>query len=280
MRFEIGAMSVGDILDRGLKIFLSRLPTFFFINFLVLSPLMALQLVQPIVLMNAQSSSPSVGIVVGFLVFTLGVMFLTMILGPIGAAASLHVIGQEFIDQRVGIGEAFSFALSRFGSLFLVSLLSGLVYLAGMCLFCIPMFLFMVWFAFGAQIVVMENRGPIEAMNRSKELGTGFGWRILGILLLLIVIQIIITLVSAGFNALFPGMEQVVSNGVPVMVLRSYPLHVADVLVNFMLSVVSQAYAAICITLTYFDLRIRKEGFDLEMAARGHSSEPGEKDLS
>ena len=43
---------------------------------------------------------------------------------------------------------------------------------------------------------------------------------------------------------------------------------------------VSQAYAAICVTLLYFDLRIRKEGFDLEMAARQHSRNPQELELT
>jgi hypothetical protein len=280
MKFDIGAMSVGDILDRGLKIFFSRLPTFFFINFIVLSPLMVLQIVQPIVLMNAQSSNPSLGLLFGFLFGFLGVLILTMILAPLGSAASLYVIGQEFVDRRVGIGQAFSFALGRFGHLFLVSLLIGLAVGFGYLMCLVPGIIFLVWFVFGPQVVVVEKRSAIEAMNRSKELGTGFGMRIFGILLLLGVIQIIFLLISAGFNLLFPGMEQVISNGTPIMVMRSFPLHVADVVVNFLLSVVSQAYSAICITLLYFDLRIRKEGFDLEMAARQHSPNPEEPELS
>jgi hypothetical protein len=33
-----------------------------------------------------------------------------------------------------------------------------------------------------------------------------------------------------------------------------------------------QAFAAVCYTLLYFDLRIRKEGIDLELAAREQAS--------
>jgi hypothetical protein len=39
---------------------------------------------------------------------------------------------------------------------------------------------------------------------------------------------------------------------------------VLSTLLNFLV----QTYGAICFTLLYFDLRIRKEGYDLELAAR------------
>ena len=38
MKFPLGAMTVGDILDRGLKMLVGRFPTFFAINLLFLSP--------------------------------------------------------------------------------------------------------------------------------------------------------------------------------------------------------------------------------------------------
>jgi hypothetical protein len=34
-----------------------------------------------------------------------------------------------------------------------------------------------------------------------------------------------------------------------------------------------ETYSAVCFTLMYFDLRIRKEGFDLELAAKQQSIE-------
>ena len=43
MKFPIGAMSVGDVLDRGLKLLLARLPAYYLINLIVLSPLIILQ---------------------------------------------------------------------------------------------------------------------------------------------------------------------------------------------------------------------------------------------
>src|SRR5262249_22357332 len=47
MKFRIGEMTVGDILDRGLKLLFSRLGTFYTINLIVLLPVLAFQLAMP-----------------------------------------------------------------------------------------------------------------------------------------------------------------------------------------------------------------------------------------
>ena len=43
---------------------------------------------------------------------------------------------------------------------------------------------------------------------------------------------------------------------------------VLQTLVTALVNILVQTYGAVCLTLLYFDLRIRKEGFDLELAAR------------
>ncbi len=39
-------------------------------------------------------------------------------------------------------------------------------------------------------------------------------------------------------------------------------------MITFLVQYLVAAYSAICWTLFYFDLRIRKEGYDLELAAK------------
>ena len=41
MKFQIAAMTVGDILDRGLKMLLANLPAFYLINLMVLWPIIS-----------------------------------------------------------------------------------------------------------------------------------------------------------------------------------------------------------------------------------------------
>jgi hypothetical protein len=42
--------------------------------------------------------------------------------------------------------------------------------------------------------------------------------------------------------------------------------------VTSLISILFSAYQAVCLTLLYFDLRIRKEGYDLEVAAAPEQS--------
>ena len=197
---------------------------------------------------------------------------LLIVLQPIGTAAVLHIISQEFIDQRVSIGTAFRFALSRFGILLWTSILMRLVVGLG-SLLVIPGILFLVWYAFYAQIVTVENLSGMNALNRSKTLTMGFRWRVFGILVLTMVIGLIAYVPVLILEEVLPRYDLVVvdprnqfDSGTRFVAI--YPNLWISVLVEQLLSILAEAYGAICITLLYFDLRNRKEGFDLEMAAR------------
>src|SRR5262249_34830884 len=131
MRFEIGAMTVGDILDRGLKVLFARLPTFFAINLIVQIPMLLFQFVQPIL----ERDAPMVALVGMALVF-----ILYFLLSTIGSAAMLHIISQEYIDRRVGMSEGFNLALARLGSLLGGAIMFGLWLVLGYILCCFPMF--------------------------------------------------------------------------------------------------------------------------------------------
>src|SRR5262249_40571468 len=124
-----------------------------------------------------------------------------------------------------------------------------------------------------SQIVVLEGLGVFQAFQRSLELTRGFRWRLLGVLLLLLAILIASLFVQGLLQRILPGMEQVTTPGqMPVFVLRSFPNHVIHTVIGFLLNTLAQTYLSVCLTLFYFDLRIRKEGFDLEMAARQQST--------
>lgn len=260
MRFQIGAMSVGDILDRGMKLLLARLPAFFFITLIVELPLLFLQVVLP----GLSERSPIAGTLGGLT----GTLVISFILAPLGTAVILYIIWQEFVGRRVGLGEAFRIGLARFWSLLAGSLVFGLVLVVGCCLFCIPLFIFLSWFNLYAQVIVVEGLGPIAALDRSKALTEGFRLRLLGILLLMqIIAGILQSTVGYVLEFIFPlEYVYVPPLGIPQAVY-STNLVIIHALV-FPVTVLVAAYASVCMTLLYFDIRIRKEGFDLEVAAR------------
>jgi glycerophosphoryl diester phosphodiesterase family protein len=105
--------------------------------------------------------------------------------------------------------------------------------------------------------VVLERRGPLDALERSAALVRGQWFRVLGVLTVIGIIVAILVLVPSGLVSLLTTL--VLSN-----VGRSMPL----TLVNNLASVVGQvlfgAIAYIAYTLLFLDLRNRREGADLE----------------
>jgi hypothetical protein len=264
MRFQIGGMSVGDILDRGLKLLLSRLPIFYLINLIVLAPAIVLQVLIPIA--QGETVGPEAAAVAaggGLLV-----LVLTLILWPIGQAATLYIIAQEFVDVHAGLGEAFRFAFHRFGRLLGASIVVGLIVGIGMLLCLVPGVIFYLWYCFVPQVIVVEGERRGDALARSKELGEGYRGRIFGLVALVFTISLIAGMTVAALEHFVLPAQEFVATDIGPRLVVNVRNQVVHTLVAALVNILVQTFGAICLTLLYFDLRIRREGFDLELAAR------------
>lgn len=287
MRFPIGSMSIGDILDRGIKLLFARLGTFYAIQLIVLTPLIIFQLALPMFGM-AGAVEPTPAAAGGVLLGSLLALLLLVILTPIGTAATLHVIAQEYMDHKVGISEAFAFALRRFGSLLGAVILAGLIIVLGYFLCIVPGIIFSVWYVFVSQVVVVEGAGAGDALGRSKSLTDGYRWRIFGIVLLLGLIIVGGQFAAGILQMILPPAEMVPVeraqelraeqpprrvrgfdvDGPTHRQVFNYRNYAIDILVGQLIGILLQSFQSVCLTLLYFDTRIRKEGFDLEMLAQ------------
>jgi hypothetical protein len=123
---------------------------------------------------------------------------------------------------------------------------------------------------FTSQAVIAENKGPIEAIKRSWNLTQDYWWRTFGIFLLIGLLAALITFVpSAIFGAIF-GAITLGSGGPPNFVQQQ----LANSVISAITSVLVTPFSLIAYTLMYYDLRIRKEGFDLEHQARALVPDP------
>lgn len=108
---------------------------------------------------------------------------------------------------------------------------------------------------------VIENLRVRAAMRRSKNLATGRVGRIFLLLLLVYVLWMVATVIQLPFILLAArahAAEQLVMQGIILSV-------------NFIVTTVVGPIAAIGLCLFYFDERVRREGFDIEMLLRGAS---------
>lgn len=112
-----------------------------------------------------------------------------------------------------------------------------------------------------------EPAGPVRALSRSFLLVRGEWWRTLGILLLL---QVLLFILGAALDSVFSVFFTMVPG------LTPEARQVLSQIASSLVAAVVGPIPALTITLLYFDLRVRKEGYDLDelarQAAQGSSS--------
>jgi len=140
------------------------------------------------------------------------------------------------------------------------SILVGLIVAVGFVLLIVPGVIFLLIYAITTPAIVLEGVKAREGMRRSRSLVKGNLGKVFVILLVVAILSWIVGAVL-GFGAEVlvkaAGMEAI-STGA-VVTKQAFSI-VSDVLV--------MPIGAAASILLYYDLRIRKEGFDLEMLAQ------------
>jgi hypothetical protein len=216
---------------------------------LVISATMTLPLIVIYVLFMPHSTAPGTGaMIVRVVLIAIGSLWGGITSGALAFAASERYLGRE-----VTANGAISAALGRSLPLGLGILARWLLVGAGLALLIVPgVYAFI--FSFGMTAAIMlERRGVNAAWLRSRELARGMKGHVLSALFIAYLVFFVV-FVTVGYmvgGMLFGENEralQVMQNTVSIFV----------------------APFVVCTeTLLFYDLRIRKEGFDIEhMAAQ------------
>jgi len=135
--------------------------------------------------------------------------------------------------------------MERWAAVIAVILLTGAFVLIGFICLIVPGIYLLVALYFSTQAVVAENRSPVDALARSRELVRGQWWRVFGIgIVFSVMIGVTTALLSAGMSAVADAAD-----------LQAYAL-----LGQMIGDVLSIAFTALAATLVFFDLRVRQEG--------------------
>ncbi len=169
----------------------------------------------------------------------------SFIVGSLMEGSLIHAISEQHFVHPIDVNRSYRFSWQRIGSLIITSLIVGIA--------CILMFITVIGIPFGIyfairwsfvfQSVLLENKEPMAALSRSSELVKDNWWRILGYVIITIIISFVIGFVI-GLVGFIPGIPSVV--GSTLGAILAVPIGTAIV------------------TLLYFDLRLQKEGYNLE----------------
>jgi len=268
-------MEIADILDTAIRLYRHNFTLLLEIVAIAQGPLVvfyvwAAELVSKVILapVGAQMPWDAVAGIIGIGVL---VLLAGSLLYPLGEAALTIAISQTYLGSTITLREAYRRAWPLWWKLLLTMLLVNLLIQIGMQFFYILGILCWVWFCLATPIVVLEKNWGPSAMGRSYNLIRGRGWRVFATLLLL---QLLVFVASAALS-IIPIVVALLLT-LPTNPMLSVPLIVAATMVT---GIVVRPVAMTGTVLIYYDLRIRKEGFDLVMltqALEGSRGKAGE----
>ncbi|MCB8942851.1 MAG: hypothetical protein H6658_03640 [Ardenticatenaceae bacterium] len=267
--YNLKPLSMGQIFDRAIRLY--RQHFLLFIGIIALSQIPATAFVILISLVAVGGSSLGSGVMAAASIGAFATAIVSIIMSQIGTAALTRAVANNYLGEKIGVLEAYRKIgrawLSLLGALFL----SLLLIIVLIIIFIIPcvgwaaaipgigglVFLSTVVIPLIAPIIVLEGKGASQAIRRAWDLGRRRFWWVFGFVLLL---NLFAQLVVTGPTALFQIFLLSVAGSMDPLLAT-----VLQQLLTFLLNVVFLPIQLTCVTLLYFDLRVRTEGFDLAL---------------
>lgn len=215
--------------------------------------------------------APILGTLLLFLVL---VVIAALAVSLVQSASLIAAMAARYMGKETSIGTALGLGLRRSFDLFVMGLVAFLAFLAMWAALLFVMAVTQEWWSalvgvlggliasvylavswmVSPAVAILEEAGPMTSLRRAWGLSAGNRWRILGLIALLSVLQIVLSsLLSFVLVASFTT-DQVVQ-----VILQQA--------VNLLATI---AWAPVywgTFAILYYDLRVRREAFDLQVAA-------------
>jgi hypothetical protein len=183
-------------------------------------------------------------------------------LSSIATGATVFIVSESYLGGELDAAPALARATPLMGRLIVCSIFIALIVFVGFVLFIFPGIILICGLMLAFPALVLEPGSTATgALARSWQLTRGSRWRMLGLLLTLLVL-LYVPLVAIGgvVSLLTPGGA--ITNARSAFRIGLIPLAAMSVVQIF---VYPLFYCVL--TVAYYDLRVRKEGFDLEVLA-------------
>jgi len=263
---DLRPLSLGEILDRTFSLYRNNFLLFLGITGIPQLLILALHLTQlfltgtvgtTVVDRSHGALSGAMAVFAGLAVLVGAVVYLVAYLFAQGG--TVLAVSELYLGRTATIGESLRRMRGQAGNLFGVTLLTGLAVLTGLVFLIIPG----IWLACRLSTCVpaalLEKLGPGESLSRSFRLTEGNAGRAFVIYLISFVLAII-----AGAVLAFP-FEFIISLSTSqnpgALEMWTALAQVGNAISETLVTPI----ALIATAIFYFDLRVRKEAFDLQL---------------
>ena len=276
---DLRPLSLGEILDRTFSLYRRNFLVFLGISALPHLLVLALRLVQAVAtpgLLMRQTNAFNALAAFGPLGLVL--LVVRLIAYILAQGGTVTAVSEIYMGRPTTIWQAMQRLRGELGNLFGVLVLNGLLVFGG-TIVCIatgivaaaPIMMFLgvllfffpgIYFACRLMAVVpaalLENIGPRSSVERSFELTRGRAGRAFVIYILYFIL-----LIAAAALLTWPASAGLVASGSNPAALRLW-LSLVQV-GDFAAQVLVEPFLMIAAAIFYYDLRVRKEGFDLQV---------------
>lgn len=280
MLLNLRPLSIGELFDRSFRLYRNNFTTFLGIVVLTQLPLYLFQIV--IAALSGATANLNNSLFTRQLAGTAAVAsiiaaILSLIFTQVGAAALTKAISDSYLGREINFRDAFQRIGGTWFTLIFASIVAGLV-IVGLAvpvilvsfIPCIGSLIAIAGFVYlGATgnilvslippVVVLEKGGVVDSVKRAWALGKLRFWWVFGYLLLLGLLSL---LVIEGPAALLLFLFETVLGDTNIILQT-----IVQQSASLVFTAVFLPIRLTAITLMYFDLRIRFEGFDLMVLA-------------
>ena len=268
---ELRPLSVGEILDVAIKLCVRNASTMFAIVLVVVVPTQVLSALVDVSATGgvisgtgaeADVEDEEVATVVGGVVAVVALALLGYMLAT---AACFKAVADAYLGGEPAWRSSLAFAARRLHSVLWVSVLIGvLATLAAIPLILPAVWLFVAWTVAVPALLSEDARG-LSALRRSFRLVRRRWWPTFGVVVLG---GLLVSVVSAVLGGVIGALSLVAESEAATVA--------ASTVANIVAYALTTPFYAAFITVLYFDLRVRKEAFDLQLLAERIGVEPGE----
>jgi hypothetical protein len=282
--FELRPRTIGEVLDLSFRIFRRRLKTFAAIG-IIFSLVGGIMAVATQVLMGPLEDGMTHEdpmLALGTVAAVWGMM---LVMGLVSVAAygvnavAITAAAEDALRGRSGtVGDALRKSIGRAAWAMLTAVLFWFCVTLGAMACFVPAIPISIMFALAVPLVYLEHKRPLAAMGRSyqlvfdrgpRELSVDSNWvRVLIVGVITLVLMYVISIV-AQLPILIVSAGSAAGRGFSFGYAPDVPLHVLLPL-QLLASLVQGTFSAVGIipwTVTYYDIRTRHEGLDLELQA-------------
>lgn len=265
---DLRPLSLGEVLDRTFTLYRSHFWLFVGIMALPQLILLAVNLLQvgiaglgrtttpqnPPVAVATPGAGTILGVLLVFVVAAVGFVAVYVL----AQAATVFAVSEIYLGRPASIRQAYGRVRGKVWRLIALVLMIGLAAFAGLLLLIIPGILVWLSTALAVPAAVLEDRTARGALGRSVELTKGNRGRIFLVWLLFFILQWLAIVVFAFPFAI--AQEIFSRQGQPSQVLLAL-----SQVGSSLAAVLVGPLATIAFSLLYYDVRIRKEAFDLQV---------------